>query len=572
MSKFHAIIHTPFLPVLAVVSLLAFGWETYTSAAPQLNHPTMNILPNGGLNTIDAHGMPTGWQFSPADTGSNVRIGTGNQSPHQLTVANHGNASASTTVTSPEAPVATGTRYLYKGFYRATMPFELVMKSTRSDGSVRYETVQQYDPSQEWTTVSYLFDAPPDIRTVAFVYRTNAHGELSLDNTYLEPNPQHVTPPAAMRTGTNLLPALNDTSDQAWDVAASGNLHVAEANLVNSSTPSLHLRVDAYQSGDAGWESATLPAHGNQAFELRAGYTSSAPADIIADYTLASGRHVFNTLATVMPTADWTYVSHDLETPHDAVGVAVSFKLRSAGTLDTREYSLIDISKAGTPAWSRPLVSITFDDGWESSFKNGVPLLAKYGYAATFYLTPSALDTENFMTSQNVDALVAAGHEIASHGYQHLDFTTLAPEAVDDQLSHAAAYFHQVRKLDAIQFSTPFGTSDNEVTYAAEKYYSSLRTTDDGINTRQNFDPYHLLVLYIGNDTPANKLAEALADAQALNGWLIVVYHRVDTNTKGEPVIAPAQFQTQLDVIKRSHITVMPVGAALHEITKQKGT
>lgn len=571
MNKLRTLVHTPFLPVLIVVSALAFGWVNYTSAEPQLAHSSTNIMPNAGLDDLDTHNMPTGWQFAPADTSTTARSEAGYQSPYHLAIANHGNSAASTTLTSPSASVEPGKLYLYKGFYRSTLPFDLLIQSTRRDGSKQQEIVHPYDPSQEWTTVSYLFNVPTDAQSVAFIYRTNAPGELHIDSTYLEPDPKNVTPPSAAITGTNLLPSLTNISDSGWTATTNGNLHATSGGAPSDPIPLLHLQVDTYQNGDAGWEPAIIAAHGNQAFRLQTAYRSSAPVDVIAEYALLSGQHIFNKLATLMPTGDWTYVGQDLETPSAVVGVSVSLRLHSLGTLDMRDSSLVDISKSGTPAWQRSLLSITFDDGWESSFKNGVPLLAQYGYRATFYLTPSALDTENFMTSKNVDALVAAGHEIASHGYQHLDFTTLMPDTITDQLSRAADYFHQVRKLDSIQFSTPFGTSDSQVNYIARKYYTSLRTTDDGINTRQNFDPYHLLVLYIGNDMPTTKLAEAIADAQALHGWLIVVYHRVDTNTRGEPVIAPKQFQSQLEVIKQSRIPVVPVGAALGEITAQQG-
>lgn len=565
------LIHSPFIPVLFVVTLLGMGWHSYTAAESQLNQSSSNIMPNAGLDSLDVRSMPTGWQFMPADSQSTAQSQTGYQSPHQLVITNHGNPAASTTLVSPSANVEPGKTYLYKGFYQATLPFDLILQSTARDGSVTRELVHRYDASKEWTTVSHLLAAAPNVRSVAFVYRTNAPGTLHVDNTYLEPDPTDVTPPPAHVSGTNLLPTLSDRSEVGWTATGNGDLHMSTDDAVDAPAPTLRMHVDRYKSGDAGWESAPYTAHGNQAFQLQTDYKSDAPVDIVADYTLTSGKQTFDTLATLMPAADWVTVTQNLETPSAAVAVSISLRLHSIGTLETRGDSLIDTSKKGTPAWPRSLLSITFDDGWKSAYRNGVPLLAQYGYKATFYLNPSVLDTESFMSSQDVDALVTSGHEIASHGYQHIDFTTVTPDEVTAQLSRAADYFHQVRHMQTVQFATPFGTSDSQVNYAARKYYASLRTTDDGINTHQNFDPYHLVVLYVGNDTPPAKLAQTIADTQALHGWLILVYHRVDTNTQGEPVIAPKQFQAQLDVIKQSRIAVIPVGAALQEVTTQPG-
>ncbi|MNK98983.1 Polysaccharide deacetylase [compost metagenome] len=174
------------------------------------------------------------------------------------------------------------------------------------------------------------------------------------------------------------------------------------------------------------------------------------------------------------------------------------------------------------------------------------------------------------MSSEQVTALVKSGHELASHGYEHLNFTTLDTPSIDYQLMHAGEYFKQVHNQHTIQFSAPFGGTDGQVNHYARNYYASLRGTESGVNTRQNFDPYNLLILYIGNDTSPGKLANALAEAKARNGWLILVYHRVDTNTQGEPVISPAQFQQQLDTVRKSELTVTTVSDAMQEISKQR--
>jgi peptidoglycan/xylan/chitin deacetylase (PgdA/CDA1 family) len=237
--------------------------------------------------------------------------------------------------------------------------------------------------------------------------------------------------------------------------------------------------------------------------------------------------------------------------------------------MTTKDYALYNISKPGAPRWQRPLVSITFDDGWQSAYVNGLPLLDEYGYKATFYLNPSSIDTSVFISSDEVAALQKDGQELASHGYEHLDFTTLNKPSIDYQLQHADQYFKQVLGETTVNFATPFGGTDSQVTFYARKYYNSLRTTQSGLNTRQNFDPYHLLVLYVGKDTTSAKLADALAEAKADNGWLILVYHRVDTTSLGEPVISPAQFRQQLDVLKKSGLTVVPVSDALTEVGRQ---
>ena len=572
MSRLHRLFRNPLVIVVPIIVVLCIVWYQYTGAESQINSSSANIMPNAGLDLVDDHGVPNGWQFSPATSAVTATSRPGYESPRLLAITNSGDAtSKNTTLTSPLVGVDQGSTYLYKGFYKSTLSFDLLMQSTLKDGSKKLEIAKNYGSSQQWTTVSYSFTPAANVQSVQFVYSLTAKGELQVDNNYLEVNPANATQPPMPVKGANLLSVSSaNPLSSAWSPYVYGDNQTELHAITTEAAPYLHIQISTYRSGEAKWQHAPLSVHGNQAFQFAASYRSDTPVDVIAEYVLTSGERQFSTLTTLQPAKDWTtYIGH-LETPTAATSVIVSVVLHSQGTLDTRDYSLIDTSKPGKAAWQRPLLSITFDDGWRSAYLNGTPLLARYNYPATFYLNPSAIDTPSFMTSSQVDGLVAAGHEIASHGYQHFDFTTVSTSTLDDQLKRAAAYFTQVRHQKVTQFATPFGSTDNQVEYVARQYYASLRTTDDGINTRQNFDPYHLLVLYIGKDTPPSKVAAAIADTQATNGWLILVYHRIDTSTEGEPVITPSQFNEHLDIIRKSGVAVVPVGAALHEITAQQ--
>lgn len=569
MNNSIRVIKNPLFIILPVIALLLFAWYQYTSAESQINISRANILPNAGLDQLDDHGLPVGWQFSPASAQVTATSIAGYESPRLLVLTNSGDSSTSnTTLTSPLVSVEKEKTYLYKGFYRSTISFDLIIQSNYRDGSKKLEIIKRYNSNKQWATVSHLFTATANIQSVQFVYSFAAKGELQIDDNYLEANPREVYSAPAPALGNNLLPVVTPASD-AWSNYASGDNKTTSRRITDDGSPYLHSQVIAYKGGEAKWQHDPLPVRGNRAFWFSANYRSDAPVDVIAEYILASGQREFYTIGTLLPAKDWTIYTGEFETPSNATSVVVSLVLHQNGTLDTKDYGLYDISKPGAAAWQRPLASITFDDGWKSAYVNGVPLLKQYGYAATFYLNPAAIDTANFMDSNDVTTLSKEGHELASHGYQHHDFTTLDKQSIDYQLRYAYDYFKQIHNQPVVHFSAPFGGTDSQVSYYAHKYYASLRGTESGINTRQNFDPYNLLVLYVGNDTPSAKIASALAEAEATNGWLILVYHRVDTITEGEPVIAPAQFQQQLDAIKKSGVTVTPVGSALQELSRQ---
>lgn len=575
MSKLLRLLRNPLIMVIPVIALLVFVWHQYTGAQSQISVSQMNILPNGGLDQLDDHGFPAGWQLKPASSGVTSTVIAGYDSPKLLVMTNSSDTpGANTSLTSPLVSVEAGQQYLYKGFYKSTVPFNLILRANYRDGTQKLTIVGQYNSNRQWATDSYLFTPDTSIQTVQFVYSFAAKGELQIDNNYLEAHPSDVYQSAQPALTTNLVPnsSLNSSdgvTPDGWNSFTSGDHQTDVSYVTDDGAPYLRTQVSNYRGGEAKWQYEPITVSSNQAFTFRVSYRANAPVDVIAEYVLSSGERQFSTVATLLPAKDWTTYEGTFETPAGAVSLLASTVLHGNGVMATKDYAVYNISKPGVATWQRPLVSITFDDGWQSAYANGLPLLDTYGYKATFYLNPAAIDTSVFVSSDEVDALQKDGHELASHGYEHLDFTTLNKSSINYQLEHSYQYFKQVHNQSTVDFATPFGGTDSQVSFYARKYYSSLRTTQSGLNTRQNFDPYRLLVLYIGKDTTPAKLADALAEAKTNNGWLILVYHRIDTTTLGDPVISPTQFQQQLDVLKKSGLTVLPVSGALNEIDRQ---
>jgi peptidoglycan/xylan/chitin deacetylase (PgdA/CDA1 family) len=575
MSKILRLLRNPLVMIVPVIILLIFVWHQYTGAQSQISASQANILPNGGLDELDSHGFPAGWQLSPASSGVTATTLAGYDSPKLLVITNSSDTpGANTSLTSPLVSVGAGQQYLYKGFYKSTVPFNLILRENRRDGTQKLTIVGEYNSNRQWATDSYLFKPDNTVQTVQFVYSFAAKGELQIDNNYLEADPDHVYQSTQPSLTTNLIPNPSLSSSDAaapdgWSSFTSGDHQTDASYITDDGAPYLRTQVSNYKNGEAKWQYAPIAVSGDQAFVFQVSYRSDAPVDVIAEYMLSSGQRQFETIATLLPAKDWTTYSGTFEAPGDATSVLASTVLHGNGTTTTKDYAVYNVTKPGASTWHRPMVSITFDDGWQSAYVNGVPALDEYGFKATFYLNPAAIDTSVFMSSDEVSALEKDGHELASHGYEHLDFTTLNKSSIDYQLGHAYQYFKQVHNQQTVNFATPFGGTDSQVTSYARQYYSSLRTTQSGLNTRQNFDPYHLLVLYIGKDTTPAKLTSALAEAKANNGWLILVYHRIDTTTLGDPVISPTQFQQQLDILKKSNLTVLPVAGALGEIDRQ---
>lgn len=89
---------------------------------------------------------------------------------------------------------------------------------------------------------------------------------------------------------------------------------------------------------------------------------------------------------------------------------------------------------------TRPSVVFTADDGYDSVFSLGTPVLEKYGHRLSMAIIGDLIGTAGYMTSANLTELVGRGHECVVHGPiggpGNLTQYTTTAEVLADVLSH----------------------------------------------------------------------------------------------------------------------------------------
>jgi len=129
----------------------------------------------------------------------------------------------------------------------------------------------------------------------------------------------------------------------------------------------------------------------------------------------------------------------------------VNRALRNAGlTLAGGAALAYGVHAAPLTAWIRPLrlaawpglsglgdadhVALTFDDGPDRvSTPLFLDLLAERGVRATFFLLGFMIERDPGLAGE----IVAAGHEVAIHGYQHINLLRRTPGATRDDINRA---------------------------------------------------------------------------------------------------------------------------------------
>jgi hypothetical protein len=577
------LLRNPLVIVLPIVGVLWLGWNFYLQATRDLNVSAENLLSGGSFDDYGPNGVPTGWQLRNSGVmDMETAHPQGYVGGQALTIKISDYKSGDAELVSPNVPLQKSADYLFKGFYRSNATFDLLARFTYADGSSNLQMVRTFGQSDSsWTTLSDAFDTGAmHAQSVQFVYRFYGSGSIELDDTYLETN-NEIALPAEVTTQNNLFSNtefvdMHGTMPRSWLAYHSGE-NTAKFALAGTgmANPYLHLETSEFRSGEAKWQQAPLTADPLHRYGFGVRYRSSEPAYVVVEYVLADGNRKFDTIATLHPADEWTDIHADFQAPSDAATMFASVILRSNGTLDTSNYLLNDITKSGPIAWQRPLVSLTFDDGDESAYQNGLPILRQYKLPATFYVNPATVDTPNFMATSQLLDLKKQGSEIASQGYDNVDLTTVNANRLSSELKESRDYLNRTFSQHTTDFASPFGAVDAQTLPVIKSVYSSQRGNVDGVNTRQNFDPYNLRVLYIGSETSLHSVQSDITEAQSENGWLILVYHQVGSETTSQEEsgrntnLSIANFTSQIKAIAQSDITVLPVNAALREVEDQ---
>ncbi len=199
-------------------------------------------------------------------------------------------------------------------------------------------------------------------------------------------------------------------------------------------------------------------------------------------------------------------------------------------------------SAAAAEPFATPMVTITFDDGWETQYTRALPLLREYDIDAVFYIVTRPVEESwnLFMTEAQVRELREEGHALESHTVSHLDLRTLDPAALASELEQARSWL-QARFGDGVahHFASPFGFYDEEVLAAARELYDSHRTVGMGRNFADD-DPYELLSYDVHRDVTVAEVRGWLEETQRERSWIILTFHEL---TDGPP-----ELTTQLDV------------------------
>lgn len=105
-------------------------------------------------------------------------------------------------------------------------------------------------------------------------------------------------------------------------------------------------------------------------------------------------------------------------------------------------------------------VRITFDDGNQSDVLLALPALLKRRLSADFFIVTRRIGLAGFLDSSGIEALVASGMGIGSHGSAHRAWRSLSDFDLRDEVFDARNVLQRMIAAPVKSASCPFGAYD----------------------------------------------------------------------------------------------------------------
>lgn len=94
---------------------------------------------------------------------------------------------------------------------------------------------------------------------------------------------------------------------------------------------------------------------------------------------------------------------------------------------------LLDYLQDNKPLPEKPIL-ITFDDGYEDTYTEAYPILQKYNFTATVFLVTDYVDSERYITWEQVKEMNTNGFTFGSHTLSHVSLAKISNEEAEHQL------------------------------------------------------------------------------------------------------------------------------------------
>ena len=181
------------------------------------------------------------------------------------------------------------------------------------------------------------------------------------------------------------------------------------------------------------------------------------------------------------------------------------------------------------------IASVTFDDFPGSALRNGGRLLKQFGGSGTYYTSLGLMGTDHptqgaCFSRDDLDALVADGHELACHTYAHVGAKQVGWSMFEAEIRRNRMELEKILPGYVMEnFAYPGGEVTLRVKRRMRDYAATSRGCYAGIN-RDWIDLDLLLCQHLRMDRPLDEIRKVVAGCDKRPAWLVFYVHDVSDN------------------------------------------
>lgn len=115
---------------------------------------------------------------------------------------------------------------------------------------------------------------------------------------------------------------------------------------------------------------------------------------------------------------------------------------------------LVNVIQEGGELPARPII-LTFDDSNLSVYENAYPIMRSHGFVGVAYVVANRLHAENYINTDQLKELIAAGWEVGSHSMTHADLS-LDRTIVNDEVLRSKQVLEEQLGVTIETFAYPY--------------------------------------------------------------------------------------------------------------------
>ncbi len=243
--------------------------------------------------------------------------------------------------------------------------------------------------------------------------------------------------------------------------------------------------------------------------------------------------------------------------------------------LQTRQ---ADDQASAAQLFDEPLITVTYDDGYETTYSVAMPLLQKYGIRTTQYVLSGTADNPTYVSWKQIEHMQRAGHEIACHTIDHSNLTSLQDEDLHRQLQTCKSELTK-RFGPIYNFAAPYGAQNAKTQNAITQYFGSQRNTvgdpkngvdSTDVNVAQGFNRNDIIGVTVRSDTTMEDLQKLVAYTKKHNGWLVLTYHQANDHSSVYSLDTDAM-DRQLRYLSSTDVRIVTMQDALSSVEIKTG-